>query len=65
MFLIQSPSYFCFLQLLENWRIEGDRNPFVNKPVSILMILKKAMTRFDIKAAILAPNFNNPDGSFH
>ncbi|WP_321365491.1 PLP-dependent aminotransferase family protein [uncultured Desulfuromusa sp.] len=61
--LIQSPSYFCFLQLLENCGLRAIEIPSSTTGIDPDDI-KKAMTRFDIKAAILAPNFNNPDGSF-
>ena len=61
--LIQSPSYFCFLQLLENCGLRA-----IEIPSSTTGIDpdddRNAIKRFDIKAAILVPNFNNPDGSF-
>jgi DNA-binding transcriptional MocR family regulator len=61
--LIQSPSYFCFLQLLENCGLRA-----VEVPSSAAGIdprdVQRAVERFAISAAILVPNFNNPDGSF-
>lgn len=61
--LIQSPSYFCFLQLLENMGLRAIEVPsdsrFGVKPADI----DQALRQFDIRACILAPNFNNPDGS--
>jgi len=60
--LIQSPSYFCFLQLLENCGLRA-----IEIPSSATGIdpgdVRKAVDRFEIRAAILVPNFNNPDGS--
>lgn len=60
--LIQSPSYFCFLQLLENCGLRA-----IEIPSSATGIdpedVRKAIDRFDIKATILVPNYNNPDGS--
>jgi DNA-binding transcriptional MocR family regulator len=61
--LVQSPTYFCFLQLLENCglrAIEIGSNPRTGvDPEDIAT----ALDTFDIKAGILASNFNNPDGS--
>ena len=60
--LIQSPSYFCFLQLLENCGLRA-----IEIPSSATGIdphdVQRAIERFAISAAILVPNFNNPDGS--
>lgn len=60
--LIQSPCYFCLLQLLENCGLRA-----IEIPASATGIdpedVRKAVDRFDIRATILVPNFNNPDGS--
>ncbi len=60
--LIQSPSYFCFLQLLENCGLRA-----IEIPSSATGIdpddIRRAIDRFDIRAVIMVPNFNNPDGS--
>jgi len=61
--LIQSPSYFCFLQLLENCGLRAIEIPSSTTGIDPDDV-QNAINRFDIKAAILVPNFNNPDGSF-
>jgi DNA-binding transcriptional MocR family regulator len=61
--LIQSPSYFCFLQLLENCGLRAIEIPSSTTGIDPDDV-ENAINRFDIKAAILVPNFNNPDGSF-
>lgn len=60
--LIQSPSYFCFLQLLENCGLRAIEIPSSTSGID-LQDVQKAIQQFDIRAAILVPNFNNPDGS--
>lgn len=60
--LIQSPSYFCFLQLLENCGLRAIEIPSSTTGIDPAD-LRKAIDRYDIRAAILVPNFNNPDGS--
>jgi len=61
--LIQSPTYYCFLQLIETLglrTIEVPSNP--DSGVSPKE-LEHALRTFDISACVLAPNFNNPDSS--
>jgi len=61
--LVQSPTYFCFLQLLENCglrAIEIGSDPRTGVDPGDIAT---ALDTFDIKAGILASNFNNPDGS--
>lgn len=60
--LIQSPSYFCFLQLLENCGLRAIEIPSSATGIDPQDV-RNAIDRFDIKATILVPNFNNPDGS--
>lgn len=60
--LIQSPSYFCFLQLLENCGLRAIEIPSTSTGIDPDDV-RNAVERFDIKATILVPNFNNPDGS--
>ncbi len=60
--LIQSPSYFCFLQLLENCGLRAIEIPSSTSGLDPQDV-KKALEQFAIRAAILVPNFNNPDGS--
>ncbi len=60
--LIQSPSYFCFLQLLENCGLRAIEIPSSTSGIDPQDV-KNAIEQFDIRATILVPNFNNPDGS--
>jgi len=60
--LIQSPSYFCLLQLLENCGLRAIEIPASTSGIEPADI-QRAIERFSISAAILVPNFNNPDGS--
>ncbi|WP_020677640.1 PLP-dependent aminotransferase family protein [Geopsychrobacter electrodiphilus] len=60
--LIQSPSYFCLLQLLENCGLRAIEIPSSTSGVEP-QDLRRAIERFAISVAILVPNFNNPDGS--
>ncbi len=60
--LIQSPSYFCLLQLLENCGLRAIEIPSSTSGIDPQDV-KRAIERFTISAAILVPNFNNPDGS--
>ncbi len=61
--LIQSPSYFCLLQLLENCGLRAIEIPSTTNGIDPQDI-ERAIDRFEIRTAILTPNFNNPDGSF-
>lgn len=60
---IAAPSYYCFLQLLENFGLRAVELPSHPdggvRPADLAAILD----RFDIRAVILTPNFNNPDGA--
>lgn len=60
---IASPTYYCFLQLLENFglrAVEIPSHPDLGvRPADLARLVDK----FEIKACILTPNFNNPDGS--
>lgn len=61
--LIQSPSYYCFLQLVENLGLRAIEIPSCPKRGINPDRVNEVTRTFDIKACILAPNFNNPDGS--
>ena len=61
--LVQSPTYYCFLQLLENCGLRTIEIPSHPQTGVHPADLRQALDRFDIRACILAPNFNNPDGS--
>lgn len=61
--VVQSPAYFCFLQLLETLglrAIEVETSP--DGGLDPALVADAAAT-YDVKACILAPNFANPDGS--
>lgn len=60
--LIQSPCYFCFLQLLENCGLRAIEIPSSATGIDPQDV-RHAVEKFDIKATILIPNYNNPDGS--
>ncbi|APG28378.1 GntR family transcriptional regulator [Syntrophotalea acetylenivorans] len=61
--LIQSPTYYCFLQLLENCGLRAIEVPSRPENGVDPADVAKALQRFDISACIFSPNFNNPDGS--
>lgn len=61
--IIQSPAFYCFLQLLDTLGlrvIEVPSHPETGiAPEDVALAIK----RYDVRACILNPNFNNPDGS--
>lgn len=61
--LIQSPTYYCFLLLLETLGLRTIEIPSHPKHGVAPEALRKALDTFDISACVLAPNFNNPDSS--
>ncbi len=60
---IAAPSYYCFLQLLENFGLRAVELPSHPDGGVRPADLATALDRFDIAAVILTPNFNNPDGA--
>ncbi|WP_027182734.1 PLP-dependent aminotransferase family protein [Desulfovibrio inopinatus] len=60
--LIQSPTYYCFLQLLEHLGLRAIEIPSCPTCGVCPSDVEKALTKFDITAAIFTPNYNNPDG---
>jgi len=61
--IIASPSYYCFLQLLENMglrALELDSDP--DRGIDPDELARVA-ARYNVAACILSPNFNNPDGA--
>jgi DNA-binding transcriptional MocR family regulator len=60
---IAAPTYYCFLQLLENFGLRAVELPSHPDDGVRPADLAAALDRFDIKAVILTPNFNNPDGA--
>ena len=61
--LIQSPTYYCFLQLLETLGLRTIEIPSDPERGVLPEALRKALNTFDVSACVLAPNFNNPDSS--
>lgn len=61
--LIQSPTYYCFLQLLETLGLRTIEVPSDPKTGVSPDDLAHALNTFDVSACVLAPNFNNPDSS--
>ncbi|KUJ95884.1 MAG: hypothetical protein PWR24_1532 [Desulfonauticus sp.] len=61
--LIQSPTYFCFLQFLENYGLRAIEIPSNPKRGINPKDVREALDRFEVKACIFSANFNNPDGS--
>lgn len=61
--LIQSPTYFCFLQLLETLGLRAIEIPSNPEGGVDPADLAHALRTFDIAACVLSPNFNNPDAS--
>ncbi|MGE4297414.1 MAG: PLP-dependent aminotransferase family protein [Desulfovibrionaceae bacterium] len=61
--LIQSPSYYCFLQLLETLGLRAIEIPSHPEAGVSPRDLHEALDTYDIQACILTPNFNNPDGA--
>jgi DNA-binding transcriptional MocR family regulator len=61
--IIQSPTFYCFLQLLDTLGlrvIEIPSHPDRGiSPEDVALVIKQ----YDVRACILNPNFNNPDGS--
>ncbi|MHC1790162.1 aminotransferase-like domain-containing protein [Solidesulfovibrio sp.] len=60
---IPAPTYYCFLQLLENFGLRAVELPSYPDGGVRPADLRAALDRFDIRAVILTPNFNNPDGA--
>ncbi|OEU71047.1 MAG: GntR family transcriptional regulator [Desulfovibrio sp. S3730MH75] len=60
--LIQAPTYYCFLQLVESLGLRAIEIPSCPENGINPNDISSAATTFDIKACILSPNFNNPDG---
>jgi DNA-binding transcriptional MocR family regulator len=61
--LIQSPTYYCFLQLLETLGLRAIEVPSDPEHGVAPAELAHALKTFDIAACVFAPNFNNPDSS--
>lgn len=60
---IQSPTYYCFLQLLETLGLRCIEVPSCPSLGIDPRDVHTAVTRYDVKACIFSANFNNPDGA--
>ncbi len=63
MVLIQAPTYYCFLHLLENLGLRVVEIPSYPDRGVLPEDIAAALRKFDISACIFSPNFNNPDAS--
>lgn len=61
--IIQSPTYYCFLQLLESLQLRAIEIPSCPEQGIDPASLDQALRSFSVAACVLTPNFNNPDGS--
>lgn len=61
--LIAVPAYYCFLHLLENLGLRAVEISSCPESGINPEDVRRAITLHDVKACILNPNFNNPDGS--
>ena len=60
---IQSPTYHCFLQLLETLGLRAIEIPSHPDTGIHPGDLREVLDTFDIRACVFCPNFNNPDGA--
>jgi len=61
--VIASPTYYCFLQLLENLGLRVIEIPSRPGEGVRPADLEQVTRRFRVAACVLTPNFNNPDGA--
>lgn len=61
--VIQSPAFYCFLQLLDTLGLRVIEIPSRPEGGICPADLARAVSQYDVKACVLNPNFNNPDGS--
>jgi DNA-binding transcriptional MocR family regulator len=60
---IESPTYFAIFQVMESHGLKVVEIPSDPRTGVDLDYLEQAIPRFDIKACLFVPNFNNPLGS--
>jgi len=61
--IIQAPTYYCFLQLLESLRLKAIEIPSCPQQGIDPARLDQALRAFSVAACVFTPTFNNPDGS--
>ena len=60
---IPTPTYYCLLELMETLGLRAIEVPSCPAEGLDPADLAKVLSRFDVAAIVLIPNFNNPDGS--
>jgi len=60
---IESPTYFGIFQVMESLGLRAVEIPTDPAEGIDLQFLQKAIKKFDIRACVFVPNFNNPIGS--
>lgn len=60
---IESPSFYATLQLIESLKMKAVEIPVCSRNGPSVEAIEQAIRRFDVRALILTPNFNNPLGS--
>lgn len=61
--LIQSPAYYCFLELIDTLGLRVIELPSDPETGVSPRDIAEAVSQYDVKACVLNSNFNNPDGS--
>ncbi len=60
--LVQSPTYYCLLHLLENCGLRAIEIPSHPETGVSPEDVAQAIRKFDIRVCLFSPNFSNPDG---
>jgi len=60
--IVESPTFFCFLQLIEDLNMLALEIPTDPEQGIDIKALKQALEQNDVKACIFIPNFHNPLG---
>lgn len=61
--IIQSPTYYCFLQLLETLGLRAIEVPCTPEAGIDPAALRQMLDRHSVACCVFSPNFNNPDAS--
>ncbi len=60
--LMESPSYFGFMHLLETAKVYALELPTSPQDGILMKDFREALSRFDVKAVLVQPNYGNPMG---
>jgi DNA-binding transcriptional MocR family regulator len=60
--LMESPSYFGFMHLLETAKVYALELPTSPQDGILMKDFREALNRFDVKAVLVQPNYGNPMG---